>query len=211
MDETYESSASDYFPENLSLESLKEASKNCKGCHLWKIGTQTVFGEGKKTSDVVFIGEQPGDQEDLAGHPFVGPAGKLLDSALIEAGIDRESTYVTNVVKHFSWIPRGKRRIHQKPKAREIEACTPWLAMELALIDPKVIILLGATAAQTLLGRDFRVTQDRGMWIATDYEAKVMATVHPSAILRAPDEAAREEQYREFVHDLKFAAEEINK
>lgn len=204
-------SAQDFFPETINLTSLREASKDCQGCDLWKIGTQTVFGEGKAGSKVVIVGEQPGDQEDLAGHPFVGPSGKLLDRALEEAGIDRDLTYVTNVVKHFSWVPRGKRRIHQKPKAHEIAACTPWLALELALIEPQVMILLGATAAQTLLGNDFRVTEDRGIWITTDFDAKVMATVHPSSILRAYDEASREAQYRDFVKDLKFAAAEINK
>lgn len=204
-------SAQDFFPETINLASIKEAAKRCQGCDLWKIGTQTVFGEGKAHARVMFIGEQPGDQEDITRHPFVGPAGKLLDRALEEAGIDRDQTYVTNVVKHFSWVPRGKRRIHQKPKASEIAACTPWLSLELALIEPEVIILLGATAAQTLLGKEFRVTEDRGMWITTDFDAKVMATVHPSSILRAYDEASREMQYRDFVKDLKFAATEINK
>jgi uracil-DNA glycosylase family protein len=203
--------AEQFFPAKINMTSVREAAEQCKGCDLWKIGTQTVFGEGKSSSKVVMIGEQPGDQEDLQGHPFVGPAGKLLDGALEEAGIDRALTFVTNVVKHFSWVPRGKRRIHQKPNAREIAACTPWLSLELALIEPEVIVLLGATAAQTLLGRDFRVTQNRGMWIESDLEAKVMATVHPSSILRAPDEKERDRQYREFVKDLKFAAQEINK
>jgi uracil-DNA glycosylase len=161
-------------------------------------------------SKVVLIGEQPGDQEDLTGHPFVGPAGRLLDTALEEAGINRDLAYVTNVVKHFSWTPRGKRRIHQKPKAGQIAACTPWLAVELTVIDPQVIICLGATAAQTILGRDFLVTKNRGIWVeSADYEAKVMATVHPSSILRAPDEETRESQFREFVKELKIAAKEI--
>lgn len=203
--------AKEFFPERINLASLKEASRDCKACDLWKIGTQTVFGDGRKSSRVVLIGEQPGDKEDLAGLPFVGPAGQLLDRALEEAGIDRELAYVTNTVKHFKWKPRGKRRIHEKPNAREIAACNPWLEAELGVIKPRVIILLGATAAQTLLGRDFRVTQQRGVWVESKFAAKVMATVHPSSILRAPDAETREDWFREFVNDLRFAAEEINK
>lgn len=206
-----EGGAWDFFPERMNLTSLREAAAHCKGCDLWKIGTQTVFGEGRAGAKVVLIGEQPGDQEDLAGRPFVGPAGRLLDTALAEAGIDREHAYLTNVVKHFSWTPRGKRRIHQKPKAREIAACTPWLAAEISVLEPEVVICLGATAAQTLLGRDFRVTHDRGMWVVSDFAEKVMATIHPSAILRAPDAETREKEYRQFVKDLKFAAKEITK
>jgi len=155
------------------------------------------------------VGEQPGDREDRTGHPFVGPAGKLLDAALEEAGLDRDLIYVTNAVKHFKWRPRGKRRLHEKPKAGEIDACYPWLEAELDVIKPEVIICLGATAAQMLLGRNFRVTKQRGQWVESKYDAKVMATVHPSSILRAPDENERERQYREFVSDLKFAAREI--
>jgi uracil-DNA glycosylase family protein len=203
--------AEHFFPKRVNLTSLKEAAKGCKGCDLWKIGTQTVFGEGKARSRVVLIGEQPGNQEDLAGEPFVGPAGRLLDSALEQAGIDRELAYVTNVVKHFKWTPRGKRRIHQKPKAKEIAACYPWLEVELDVIKPRVIICLGATAAQILLGRKFLVTKQRGQWVESKYDAKVMATVHPSSILRAPDEKKREDQLREFIKDLRFAAKEIAK
>lgn len=206
-----EHTAAEFFPERKDLPSLKEAAKDCKACDLWKLGTQTVFGEGRKNSQVVLIGEQPGDKEDLAGLPFVGPAGQLLDRALEEAGIERETAYVTNVVKHFKWTPRGKRRIHQKPNAREIAACNPWLEAELDVIKPRVVILLGATAAQTLLGKQFRVTQSRGVWVESKFDAKVMATVHPSSILRAPDPETRERQYSEFVDDLRVAAKEINR
>jgi DNA polymerase len=203
--------AEEFFPEKINLSSLKEAAAECRACDLWKTGTQTVFGDGKARSQVVLVGEQPGDKEDLAGLPFVGPAGKLLDSALEEAGIDRELAYVTNVVKHFKWKPRGKRRIHEKPNAREIAACNPWLEAELGVIKPRVIILLGATAAQTLLGKEFRVTQQRGVWVESKFAAKVMATVHPSSILRAPDAETREHWFREFVDDLRVAAKEINR
>jgi len=211
MVEENNSSARDFFPRRINLTSLTKAAKGCRGCDLWKIGTQTVFGEGRARSQVVLVGEQPGDQEDRTGHPFVGPAGRLLDTALEEAGIDRDLAYVTNVVKHFKWKPRGKRRIHQKPNAREIKACFPWLEAELAVIDPRVIICLGATAAQTLLGKTFRVTKQSGIWIKSNFAAKVMATVHPSSILRAPDEETREREYKEFVKDLRVAAKEINR
>jgi uracil-DNA glycosylase len=202
-------SARDFFPAKMNIRALREAAQGCRGCELYKMATQTVFGEGRVSSKIVMVGEQPGDQEDLQGHPFVGPAGKLLDRAMDEAGLDRELIYVTNAVKHFKWRPRGKRRLHEKPNAREIGACSPWLSAELAVIDPEVIICLGATAAQLLLGHDFRVTKERGRWAESQYEARVMATVHPSSILRAPDEEERERQYREFVKDLKFVAREI--
>ena len=211
MSEENDRSARDFFPPKINLTSLRNAAKDCRGCDLWKIGTQTVFGEGKTRSRVVLIGEQPGDSEDRSGYPFVGPAGRLLDTALEEAGIDRELAFVTNVVKHFKWKPRGKRRIHQKPNAREIEACFPWLQAELEVVKPRVIICLGATAAQALLGRTFHVTKQRGRWIESNFTAKIMATVHPSSILRAPDDKTRETQFRAFVKDLKFAAEEITK
>jgi uracil-DNA glycosylase family protein len=189
-----------------SLEELREAAKTCKNCELWKHGTQTVFGEGSTHSKLMLVGEQPGDQEDLAGKPFVGPAGRLLDSALLEAGIDRKRVYVTNAVKHFKWEPRGKRRIHKKPNAAEIAACRPWLDAEIAALRPAVIVCLGATAAQTLLGKDFRVTQHRGKFIESTLAPYVAATVHPSSILRAPDETARHEEMARFIADLKKIA-----
>ncbi|MFN6963499.1 MAG: UdgX family uracil-DNA binding protein [Pyrinomonadaceae bacterium] len=197
-----ERSALDFFPARISYRSLAAASKGCMGCDLYKLGTQTVFGEGKVSAAVMFVGEQPGDEEDKTGHPFVGPAGRLFDKALGEAGIDRDAAYVTNVVKHFKWTPRGKRRIHDKPNAAEIRACAPWLNAEIALVKPKVLVCLGATAAQALLGKDFRVSKMRGRWLDAEYAKRVMATLHPSAILRAPDPQARERQYREFVGDL---------
>jgi DNA polymerase len=176
------------------------------GCPLYANATQAVFGDGKLTSEVMLVGEQPGDQEDLAGRPFVGPSGKLLDEAIEEAGIDRRRAYVTNAVKHFKWESRGKRRIHKKPNAREIAACKPWLAAELAVVRPEIVVALGATAAQTLLGPSFRVTRDRGKVVESAEYGRVIATVHPSSILREPDEAARREERRRFVADLRRAA-----
>jgi uracil-DNA glycosylase len=193
-------------PPNPTLRKLAEAAKGCRACELWKSGTQTVFGEGKVKAELMLVGEQPGDQEDLAGRPFVGPAGKLLDRALEEAGIDRELAYVTNVVKHFKWQPRGKRRIHQKPNAAEIAACRPWLDAELALIEPEVLVCLGATAAQALLGRQFRVSRDRGVPVESDLAPIVMATVHPSSILRSEN---REEETALLVEDLRRVAEAL--
>ena len=189
-----------------SLQDLKKAASNCQACDLWKRGTQTVFGEGAAHAKIMFVGEQPGDQEDLQGRPFVGPAGKLLDKALADAGIDRQKVYVTNAVKHFSWEPRGKRRIHKKPNAVEIAACRPWLDAEIAALRPKIIVLLGATAAQSLLGRDFRVTQHRGELLKSELAPYVLATVHPSSILRAPDEQARHDAMKQFIADLKKIA-----
>jgi uracil-DNA glycosylase len=196
----------DLIPTKPTLKELREVAKSCKACDLWKLGTQTVFGEGSSGSKMMLVGEQPGDQEDLMGKPFVGPAGKLLNSALVEAGIDRKKVYVTNAVKHFKWEPRGKRRIHKKPNPAEIAACKPWLDAEIAAIRPKVIVCLGATAAQSLLGKDFRVTQHRGEFIASSFAPYVTATVHPSSILRAPDEDARHEEMARFVADLKKIA-----
>src|ERR1700733_7469681 len=196
-------------PTKASLDELRQAAKSCKNCDLWKLGTQTVFGEGAAHSKLMLVGEQPGDQEDLAGKPFVGPAGKLLDTALVEAGIDRKKVYVTNAVKHFKWEPRGKRRIHKKPNAAEIAACRPWLDAEIAALRPKIIVCLGATAAQALLGRDFRVTQHRGEFVKSTLAPHVMATVHPSSILRAPDEATREDEMKRFIADLKIIAKII--
>ncbi len=194
------------FPVHASLEELARAAKDCKACDLWKRGTQTVFGEGGAHVKVMLVGEQPGNQEDLEGKPFVGPAGKLLDAALVEAGIDRAKVYVTNAVKHFKWERRGKRRIHKKPNAAEIAACRPWLDGEIAALQPEVIVCLGATAAQALLGGDFRVTQHRGEFVKSPLAASVMATVHPSSILRAPDEETRHEEMKRFIQDLKKIA-----
>jgi len=189
-----------------SLSDLKKTARNCQACDLWKRGTQTVFGEGAPHAKIMFVGEQPGDQEDLQGRPFVGPAGKLLDKALADAGIDRQKVYVTNAVKHFSWEPRGKRRIHKKPNAVEISACRPWLDAEIAALRPQIIVLLGSTAAQSLLGRDFRVTQHRGELLKSELAPYVLATVHPSSILRAPDEEARHDAMKQFIADLKKIA-----
>lgn len=203
-------SAIDYLPDGLNYTELKAAAESCRGCDLYKTATQTVFGEGATNADIMFVGEQPGDEEDLSGHPFVGPAGKLFDRALAEAGIDRADAYVTNVVKHFKWKQRGKRRLHERPRAGEINACMPWLESELTVIRPRILVCLGATAAQALLGRAFRVTQDRGRWVDSELADKVMATVHPSSILRAPDDSRRE-QYRDFISDLTVAAKELHK
>jgi len=193
-------------PDRPTLKKLKEAAAGCTACPLHELGTQTVFGEGSPKAEIVLVGEQPGDQEDLAGKPFVGPAGRLLDRALEEAGIDRKLAYVTNVVKHFKWQPRGKRRIHQKPNAAETAACRPWLDAELELLDPKVLVCLGATAAQALLGRQFRVSKDRGVPVESPLAPVVMATVHPSSILRADD---REAEMAMFVEDLRRVAEAL--
>jgi uracil-DNA glycosylase len=197
-------------PPHASLAELRKTAAGCKACDLWKRGTQTVFGEGAKKARLMFVGEQPGNDEDLAGKPFVGPAGKLLDAALEAAGIDRRTVYVTNVVKHFKWEPRGKRRIHAKPNSVEISACLPWLNAELSVVKPDVLVCLGATAAQALLGKQFRVTQHRGEFIESPLAPRVMATVHPSSILRAPDEETRQAEKRRFVEDLKKVAKAIS-
>ena len=202
----FKSPAEELIPPRPTLPSLKNAAADCQACDLWKTGTQTVFGEGARRVKVMFVGEQPGNEEDLSGRPFVGPAGRLLDDALEAAGIDRKQTYVTNVVKHFKWEPRGKRRIHKKPNAQEISACRPWLEAEIALVKPKVIVALGATAAQTLLGPKFRVTKQRGEFIESTLAPYIMATVHPSSILRAPDDETRRLEHRRFVDDLKKLA-----
>jgi uracil-DNA glycosylase len=198
--------AAEYLPSRLSLKALREAADGCRACPLWRTGTQTVFGEGRKAARLLLVGEQPGDREDLAGRPFVGPAGRLLDEALEEAGIDRANAYVTNAVKHFKWEPRGKRRIHQKPNASEIAACRPWLEAELAVVEPRVLVCLGATAAQALLGRGVRVTRDRGRPLESELAPVAFATVHPSSILRAPDETSRQRERALFVDDLRVAA-----
>ena len=196
-------SAADFIPPRPTLPSLRAAAASCRGCHLWQHATQTVFGEGPRNAEVMLLGEQPGDQEDRQGHPFVGPSGRLLDEALAAAGIDRRRVYVTNAVKHFKFsrIELTKRRLHKKPNAAEIRACRPWLEEELRLVRPKVIVVLGATAAQALLGAKFRVTEQRGQPVASPWADAVFATVHPSAVLRAPGEA-RERARREFFADL---------
>jgi DNA polymerase len=202
-------SSADFLPKRLSLKSLREAAAHCEGCELYKVGTQTVFGEGPKSASIMMIGEQPGDEEDKQGHPFVGPAGRLLDEAIQDAGLSRDDVYVTNAVKHFRWEPRGKRRLHKKPSARHIEACRPWLQAEILVVKPRVIICLGATAAQAILGKEFRITKQRGKFFRRKYEAWITATYHPSAILRAPDKEARDRMRRELTQDLHRAAERI--
>ena len=196
-------------PDRPTIDSVRAAAAGCKACDLYKRGTQTVFGEGPKRAEIMLVGEQPGDAEDLAGHPFVGPAGKLLDRALEEAGIDRSAVYVTNVVKHFKWEPRGKRRIHAKPNAAEIGACRPWLEAELAVIRPKILVCLGATASKALLGPGFRIMKERGRILKTPWAPKLLATLHPSAILRAEDTAGQERLYGFLVTDLKLVAGEL--
>lgn len=193
-----------------SLRSVAEASKECRGCHLWERATQTVFGEGPRAAKLVFVGEQPGDKEDLAGHPFVGPAGRIFDDALSQAGIERKRVFVTNAVKHFKWRASGKRRLHERPNSAEIAACRVWLELELRLVDPDIVVALGATAAQALLGRAFRVTKDRGKLVSSPLAKRVVATVHPSSILRAPDDDARRTEMRAFVRDLKVVAKLSN-
>ncbi len=203
-------SAAQFIPPHPTIGKLQEAAKECRACPLWKTGTQTVFGEGSRHAKVIFVGEQPGNDEDLAGKPFVGPAGKLLDKALAEAGIDRDEVYVTNAVKHFKWEPKGKRRIHKKPSSREIAACRPWLEAELEVLQPQVLVCLGATAAQTLLGKEFRVTKHRGEFVESPLARHVVATVHPSSILRAPDDETRHSEMEQFVDDLKKVAKVIH-
>jgi uracil-DNA glycosylase len=202
--------AEDFLPERKTLSSLREAAAGCRGCSLYRNATQTVFGDGPATADVVMVGEQPGDQEDRQGRPFVGPAGKLLDRALGDAGIDRRKVFITNVVKHFKFERRGKRRIHRRPAAEEVRACAPWFRSELEVVKPKALVALGATAAQDLFGRSFRVTRERGRPLDSDLAPLVMATIHPSAILRA-DDAEREEEYDRFVGDLRALAREMGK
>jgi DNA polymerase len=196
-------SAADFLPKTLTLEALREAAAGCTACPLWQLGTQTVFGEGGADAEMMFVGEQPGDQEDRIGRPFVGPAGRLFDEALEAAGIDRSLTYTTNAVKHFKWKARGKRRIHQKPNWAEMTACRPWLEAELAVVQPRVLVLLGATAAQSLLGREFRVTQNRRKLVESNLAESVTATIHPSAILRGEPEQ-RDAEFDRFVEDLRF-------
>jgi DNA polymerase len=189
-----------------SLKSVRDAAQDCRGCDLWARATQTVFGEGPRSARVVLVGEQPGDKEDLAGHPFVGPAGRILDEALEAAGIDRRRVFVTNAVKHFRWRASGKRRLHEKPSAPQVAACRIWLELELKITKPDIVVALGATAAQALLGRAFRVTKQRGKVLSSPLAPRVVATVHPSSILRAPDDATRHAEMRAFIRDLRAAA-----
>jgi DNA polymerase len=202
-------SAEPFLPARLNLKSLREAVQHCKGCDLYKNATQAVFGEGPRSASLILIGEVPGDEEDKQGHPFVGPAGRLLDAALDEAGIPRDEVFVTNAVKHFRWEPRGKRRLHKKPSWRQIEACRPWLHAEILVIKPQGIVCLGATAARTMLGRDFRITRHRGAFFKSDDAAWLMATYHPSAVLRAPEKKDRDRMRAEFIDDMHHAAEKL--
>ena len=198
-------------PPKPTIPTLRAAASECKACDLWKTGTQTVFGEGPSNARIVFVGEQPGDREDRTGHPFVGPAGLLLDRALVEAGIDRSQVYVTNAVKHFKWEPRGKRRIHKKPRASEIEACKPWLEAEIAVVKPELVVCLGATAAQALLGRTFSVMKHRGEVLKSSIAPRVISTVHPSSLLRATTDEDRHREMARFVEDLRKAAQALQK
>ena len=204
-------SAAELIPDRPTLANVRASATECRACPLWKLGTQTVFGEGTRQARLMLVGEQPGNEEDLAGHPFVGPAGKLLDRALADAGIDRASVYVTNVVKHFKWEPRGKRRIHKKPNGGQIAACRPWLDVEIELVKPRVIVCLGATAAQALIAPSFKVTQHRGELLPSSLAAFITATVHPSSILRAPDDETRHAELQRFVEDLRTAARAVRR
>jgi uracil-DNA glycosylase family protein len=199
-------SAAAYLPDRLTLPHLRESVADCRACPLWQTGTQAVFGEGRASARVLFVGEQPGDHEDRQGRPFVGPAGRVLDDALGQAGIDRDAVYVTNAVKHFKWQARGKRRIHAKPNWSEVAACRPWLEAELEVVQPEVLVLLGATAAQSLLGKQFRVTRERGRWVESELAGHVTATIHPSSILRQQEDESRHAEMAGFVDDLKLVA-----
>lgn len=202
-------SAADFLPERRSLDAARRAAAGCQGCPLWQNATQTVFGRGPRAARLMLVGDVPGDREDREGAPFVGPAGRLLDRALAAAGIDRRAVYLTNVVKHFKWEPRGKRRLHKKPNQTEITACRPWLQAEFMVIKPKMIVCLGATAAQALIGRTFRITQQRGTFLSSEWADWIMATYHPSAILRAPNRADRERLRSEFIADLHLVAQRL--
>jgi len=202
--------AEEYVPERHTLPSLRAAAAGCKGCDLWEAATQTVFGEGAAGATLMLIGEQPGDREDVEGRPFVGPAGRILDDGLEEAGIPRPSVYLTNAVKHFRWVRRGKRRLHEKPNSQQVRACRPWLEAEIEAVRPRLLVLLGATAAQSILGPTFRVTQHRGKVIPTPLGTPAVPTVHPSSILRAPDEDSRAEAMAAFVSDLRSAARALS-
>jgi DNA polymerase len=205
-----EVSARDFLPRKLSLEALREAASTCKGCDLYKNAAQTVFGEGPGHAGLLLIGEQPGDQEDRQGHPFVGPAGRMLDRALSEAGISRQQVYVTNAVKHFKWIWRGKRRLHQKPSIREVMACKPWLEAEIAALGPKIVVCLGATAAQSYFGRPVSITRERGRLISADSGLTAFVTIHPSAIYRHREKREQEEEYRRFAAEIKLVKNKLD-
>jgi uracil-DNA glycosylase family protein len=203
-------SAAGFLPEDRSLDALREAAATCEGCALYKDATQTVFGEGQPTAKVVLIGEQPGDEEDKTGHPFVGPAGRLLDRALIDAGIDREAAYITNAVKHFKWESRGRRRIHKKPQDREIKACKPWLVNEIASICPQVVVCLGVTAATAAFGKAVRLKDYRGTFSQSSLSDMTFVTTHPSALLRIPEEEIQQLEYRRFVDELRLVQSHLH-
>ena len=206
-----QSSAAEFLPKRHTLESLRAAARSCKGCDLYKNATQTVFGEGPKDASVMLVGEQPGEMEDRQGHPFVGPAGRLLDKALAEARIPRDEVYITNAVKHFKWIQRGKRRLHQKPSIRQVVACKSWLEAEIEVVHPKVIVCLGATAALSMVGRTVRITQERGKFFDTDSGAAVLITIHPSSIYRLREKDEQENEYRRFVTEMKLVARKLRR
>ena len=203
--------AEQYLPDNHTLDALRDAAAGCRGCDLWEAATQTVFGDGAARARLMLVGEQPGDREDIEGKPFVGPAGRILDEGLEAAGVPRSAVYLTNAVKHFRWVRRGKRRLHEKPNSGQVRACRPWLDAEVEAVRPRLLVLLGATAAQSVLGPTFRVTQHRGKVISTPLGVPAVATVHPSSILRAPDDASREEAMAAFVADLRSVAQALQK
>lgn len=202
-------SAADFLPDRINLKSLREAAVHCEGCELYKNATQTVFGAGPRGAEVIMVGEMPGDQEDLQGKPFVGPAGRLLDEAVAEAGLERDVVYITNAVKHFRWAPRGKRRLHKTPSARQVEACKPWLQAEMLAVKPSIVVCLGATAAKALIGRDFRITKQRGEFLVSEWAEWTMATHHPSAVLRAPEHQERVRMRGELIDDLQLVAKRL--
>lgn len=210
-EEPYYNSAAPLVPDSDDLGAVRDAAMVCRACHLWRFGTQTVFGEGNPEAKIMFVGEQPGDKEDLAGKPFVGPAGQLLMEAMQEAGIARDEVYITNAVKHFKWVPQAGRRLHQKPNVREQRACRPWLEAEVARIKPRAILLLGATAAQAILGSGFKLTQNRGRFVESELAEYVLATLHPSAILRMPEESQRQAARGSLVEDLRMIAVQVNR
>lgn len=202
-------SAAEFLPRERTLEAVREAARSCKGCDLYENATQTVFGEGPQRADVVLVGEQPGDQEDRQGHPFVGPAGRILDKALAEARIPRDQVYITNAVKHFKWIWRGKKRLHQKPAIRQVTACRPWLESEIEVLRPKVLVCMGATAAQSVLGKSIPITKERGKFFDSNLSLATFVTVHPSSILRHPDREEQERAYQDFVYEMKLVRRKL--